>query len=66
MRGRAEVLTLYRRLIQSSSELRYTNQEWFINRVRGEFRQSQHSVDTKMIEHQFEKGEYYLAKRPLA
>lgn len=65
MTGRKQALELYRKLLQSSSQLRYTSPEWFVKRVRSEFEYSRTLTDQKMIDLQFEKAEFYLEKRPL-
>uniref|UniRef100_A0A182K8H0 Uncharacterized protein n=1 Tax=Anopheles christyi TaxID=43041 RepID=A0A182K8H0_9DIPT len=44
------VLSLYRDLLRYGGQLQYTDQEYFLNRIRREFRQSASLTDPKEIE----------------
>uniref|UniRef100_A0A182MX95 Complex 1 LYR protein domain-containing protein n=1 Tax=Anopheles culicifacies TaxID=139723 RepID=A0A182MX95_9DIPT len=44
------VLSLYRDLLRYGAQLQYTDQEYFLDRIRREFRQSASLTDPKEIE----------------
>ncbi|XP_050081109.1 MIEF1 upstream open reading frame protein [Anopheles maculipalpis] len=54
------VLSLYRDLLRYGAQLQYTDQEYFLNRIRREFRQSASLTDPKEIEFCYKRGRALL------
>ncbi|XP_015521436.2 mitochondrial ribosome and complex I assembly factor AltMIEF1-like [Neodiprion pinetum] len=53
---RTKVLRLYKDLLRYGQNLRYTDQELFKNKIKGNFRRSKDLSDVKDIEFQLQKG----------
>ncbi|XP_046414391.1 MIEF1 upstream open reading frame protein [Neodiprion virginianus] len=53
---RIKVLRLYKDLLRYGQNLRYTDQELFKNKIKGNFRRSKDLSDVKDIEFQLQKG----------
>ncbi|XP_052902498.1 MIEF1 upstream open reading frame protein [Anopheles moucheti] len=54
------VLSLYRDLLRYGAQLQYTDQEYFLGRIRREFRQSASLTDPKEIEFCYRRGRALL------
>ncbi|XP_053680913.1 MIEF1 upstream open reading frame protein [Anopheles nili] len=50
------VLSLYRDLLRYGTQLQYTDQEYFLSRIRREFRQGASLTDPKEIDICFKRG----------
>lgn len=62
---RAQVLQLYRALLQYGRTLQLTDQEYFYQRVRGEFEKNRGIVSEKEKNFYFDKGLSFLSKQRL-
>ncbi|KAK2146950.1 hypothetical protein LSH36_577g03026 [Paralvinella palmiformis] len=63
--SRQAVLSLYRQLLTKSRSLLYTDKDYYLTRIRKEFRNNQHLTDKKEIEFLLEKGAAFLQKNRL-
>ncbi|XP_049292629.1 MIEF1 upstream open reading frame protein [Anopheles funestus] len=54
------VLSLYRDLLRYGTQLQHTDQEYFLARIRREFRQSASLTDPKEIEFSYRRGRALL------
>ncbi|XP_032590063.1 MIEF1 upstream open reading frame protein [Drosophila grimshawi] len=60
--SRQQVLRLYKHLIKYGNHLKLTDKNYFLGRVRHEFRQNRHLIDPPAIEFNFKLGETLLKK----
>ncbi|CAD7087952.1 unnamed protein product [Hermetia illucens] len=58
--SRQQVLKLYKHLIRYGHQLKYTDKNYFLSRIRDEFRENKDLKDPKEIEFFFKRGETLL------
>jgi len=58
-------LSLYRQLLRYGQSLRFTDQQYFSQRIRQEFEKGRHLKDAADIEHAVKKGQELLRKSRL-
>ncbi|KAK6166567.1 hypothetical protein SNE40_023224 [Patella caerulea] len=59
---RGTVLSLYRMLFRYGKNLKYTDKEYYLKRLRKEFNGNRNLQDQSEIEHCIEKGNVFLKK----
>ncbi|KAI9204680.1 complex 1 protein-domain-containing protein [Polychytrium aggregatum] len=57
---RLEVLQLYRSLLKASRTLKFTSREYYVARMRQEFRKNQNVQDPSLQSKLFKKGRFLL------
>ncbi|XP_011300475.1 uncharacterized protein [Fopius arisanus] len=60
---RAEALKLYKDLLRYSQQLKFTDQKYFVHRVRTDFLKNRPLVDINEIQFHIEKGQQLLKKK---
>lgn len=63
--SRGQVLQLYRALLQYGRTLELTDQDYFMHRIRKEFKNNKNVVNPTDVKFYFDKGLSFLSKQRL-
>ena len=59
---RLKVISLYRQLLRYSESLKFTDKNYFCERIRGEYEKNKDLTDTKLISKQITRGEELIKR----
>lgn len=65
MTGNQQALSLYRLLLRKGRQLRFTDKEFYFNRIRAEFEKNRTITNVSEIEHNIKKGHEFLRRDAL-
>jgi len=63
--SKSDIRVLYKKLLRYSNSLKYTDKNYYLDRIRGEFWRNRELTDKEEIHFQFQKGLQFLAQRRL-
>ena len=59
---RSKAVYLYRQLLRYSESLKFTDKNYFCERIRGEYQKNKDLTDTKLISKQITRGEELIKR----